>query len=92
MYRVLKALKLSVHPDKTQIGKLSNGLVFLGFCFKTNATPKLADITLSKCYAKLRLLLRSGTTVKRVNRYISLALALGVEVFFVNLRRVAIIR
>jgi len=70
MYTVLNRLKLSVHPDKTSMGQIRNGFVFLGFYFKSNCKVSLADISLAKYFTKLKTLVNQAVVKSRMFSYI----------------------
>ena len=72
MYRVLNALKLLTHPDKTEMGRLSQGFDFLGYHFQPvpgGCELGLSATTQRRCVDKLVQLFEQGAEAKRIAEY-----------------------
>ncbi|MBS0357658.1 MAG: group II intron reverse transcriptase domain-containing protein [Proteobacteria bacterium] len=67
-HQILNQLKLSLHPDKTTIGKIKNGFDFLGFHFAPELLT-VAKITLERTMSKMQQLYEQGATLKRLADY-----------------------
>jgi len=74
MNEVLEKLKLKLHPDKTQIGKIENGFDFLGY----HITPEKlipAKKTINNFFEKISRLKEQGADSKSIWDYIKRWLA-----------------
>ena len=67
-YQVLDKLKLKIHPDKIDRGKIEKGFAFLGYHFRID-TFSVATVTLERALSKLRQLYEQGATIKRLAQY-----------------------
>jgi RNA-directed DNA polymerase len=67
-HKILNALQLKLHPDKTFIGKIEKGFDFLGYHF-TMEELSLATITQEKAMIKIQQLYEQGATLKRIVDY-----------------------
>ena len=68
-YRILHDLKLTLHPDKTFIGRIDKGFDFLGYHF-TRQDLRLSLITLQRARDKLRQLYEQGASKQRLAHYL----------------------
>ena len=68
-HRILNQLKVSMHPDKTFIGKTSKGFSFLGIDFSTKE-PEVSQSTLNNHLVKLAHCYAEGASKQRVGDYI----------------------
>ena len=68
MNQVLAKLKLSKHPDKTEMGKVDKGFDFLGFHF-SNENLTVAKQSLAKATANIARLLEQGASPRRIEQY-----------------------
>jgi RNA-directed DNA polymerase len=68
-HRVLNKLKVTMHPDKTFIGKTRQGFSFLGIQF-SQSKKIVAKSTLNNHLLKLAQLYEQGTTEKRIGVYL----------------------
>jgi hypothetical protein len=67
--RILNALKVEKHPDKTFIGKASKGFDFLG-CHLTPGGLTIAAETIAHHIERLDRLYEQGATMCRIGQYI----------------------
>ncbi len=67
-YQILDELRLTLHPDKTWIGKIEKGFDFLGYHFRPEQLT-LVKVTLNKAIAKLRQLFEQGANSSRLYAY-----------------------
>lgn len=67
-HQVLARLKLSMHPDKTFIGKISKGFNFLGYLFKPSGL-QIGIETIRRAYVKATQLYEQGASKKRIEVY-----------------------
>lgn len=67
-HQILNQLKLSLHPDKTTIGKIENEFDFLGFHFASE-NLSVAKACVNKAISKMQQLYEQGATLKRLVDY-----------------------
>lgn len=67
-HKIMKDLKLTLHPDKTFIGKISKGFDFLGYRFTKNGL-RLAMLTIQRFQSKLTQLYEQGASNARIEQY-----------------------
>jgi RNA-directed DNA polymerase len=67
-HKILNALQLKLHPDKTFIGRIEKGFDFLGVHF-TREELSLASITQKKALLKIQQLYERGASLKRIVDY-----------------------
>lgn len=68
--RVLDALKVKKHPDKTVIGRLERGFDFLGYRFAPTGLG-VARVTVERFIERVSRLYEQGATAGRIERYVS---------------------
>jgi RNA-directed DNA polymerase len=70
MYRILKQLKLEVHPDKRSIGRCSKGLDFLGYYLDPKRKLQASTTSLSRFLSRFRRLYERGAKTSELWRYV----------------------
>ena len=68
LYQLLETLKLTLHPDKTYIGRISKGFDYLGYHFEKQGITS-SKKTIENCQAKLSKLFEQGATQERIRAY-----------------------
>lgn len=71
MQQVLHELKLKLSKEKTYIGRIGRGFVFLGYCFSKEGIIGLADKTIGNFLEKAARLYEQGATDQRISSYIN---------------------
>ena len=66
--RVLEQLKLTKHPEKTQMGRCTQGITFLGYRL-TSQGFTLATKTIHRNQARITRLYEQGASSKRIEQY-----------------------
>ncbi len=69
VYRILGELKVTVHPDKTFVGRIRKGFDFLGYQF-SHAGLGVASKTVRRCLEKASRLYEQGADAERIGKYL----------------------
>ncbi|PIP01447.1 MAG: hypothetical protein COW18_02500 [Zetaproteobacteria bacterium CG12_big_fil_rev_8_21_14_0_65_54_13] len=70
MYRVLDALKLTLHPDKRYIGRTSGGFDFLGYRLHPGRKLRPSKLCLDRLLQRARRLYEQGADRDRLRQYV----------------------